>query len=261
MADNGTRDIIMKELTPHPLFSIITVTYNAAGTLPATLESVAEQTCQLYEHIVIDGASTDCTAEIAHKFHNLRMRFTSSPDSGIYDAMNKGLADATGDYVIFLNAGDRFHSPETLEHIADTIMEHDYPGVVYGQTELVDASGTRVGPRHLTAPANLRLEDFAQGMVVCHQAFVTLRRITAPYNLCYRFSADYDWCIRVLQHSRNNILMPEVIVDYLNEGMTTRNMRRSLMERFRIMCYYYGFLPTVARHFKFLARYLRRQRR
>ena len=55
--------------------------------------------------------------------------------------------------------------------------------------------------------------------------------------------------------------MPEVIVDYLNEVMTTRNMRRSLMERFRIMCYYYGFLPTVARHFKFLARYLRRQRR
>lgn len=258
MPDNGTGATPQASNAPHPLFSIITVTYNAEETLPATLESVACQTFRNYEHLIVDGASSDSTMAIAGKFDNPNLRCFSSPDNGIYDAMNKGLADAEGAYVIFLNAGDRFHSPDTLAHIADTIMSHNFPGLVYGQTDIVDASGARIGPRHLTAPANLTLKDFAQGMLVCHQAFVALRRITAPYNLHYRFSSDYEWCIRVLQHSRHNILLDEVIIDYLNEGTTTRNHRRSLMERFRIMSYYYGFFPTLMRHFKFLGRYLKR---
>lgn len=240
-----------------PLFSIITVTYNAEATLPPTLDSVASQTCDLYEHLVIDGDSTDGTLKLLRAFNNPLMGFHSSPDQGIYDAMNKGLAEARGDYVIFLNAGDTFHSRETLQLIADTIMEHDYPGVVYGQTDLVDTDRRRVGARHLTAPENLTLQSFAQGMVVCHQAFVALRKLTAPFDIRYRFSADYEWCIRVLQHSRCNILISEVIIDYLKEGMTTRNRRRSLMERFRIMSYYYGFFPTLLRHFRFIPRYLR----
>lgn len=240
-----------------PMFSIITVTYNAASTLPPTLRSVAEQTCGLYEHIIVDGASSDGTIELALKFENPRIRFSSAPDRGIYDAMNKGLADATGDYVIFLNAGDTFHTPETLQQIADEVMANDYPGVVYGQTDLVDADRRRIGPRHLTAPDNLTLQSFSNGMMVCHQAFVALRRITGPFNLNYRFSADYEWCIHVLQHSKRNVLIPEVIIDYLSEGMTTRNRRRSLMERFRIMCYYYGTVPTIMRHFRFALRFLK----
>ena len=154
-----------------PLFSIITVTYNAADTLPATIESVRRQTCNLYEHLIIDGDSSDGTIEIARRNLHPLMRFRSAADRGIYDAMNKGLAEATGDYVIFLNAGDTFHSPDTLQRIADTIMCEDYPGVVYGQTDIVDADRRRIGPRHLTAPEQLSLQSFADGMVVCHQAF------------------------------------------------------------------------------------------
>lgn len=243
----------------HPLFTIITVTYNAEKTLPATLSSVASQTCRLYEHLIIDGDSSDSTIEIARKGLHPLMSFHSAPDDGIYDAMNKGLAMATGDYVIFLNAGDTFHSEETLQRIADTIMKHDYPGVVYGQTDIVDSQRHRIGPRHLTAPETLTLESFADGMLVCHQAFVALRRITSQYDLQYRFSADYEWCIRVLQHSRCNVLMPEVIIDYLDEGMTTRNRRRSLMERFRIMCCYYGVIPTLLRHCTFVLRAIKRR--
>lgn len=243
-----------------PLFTIITVTYNAAGTLGPTIESVAAQSCDLYEHLIIDGNSSDGTIELARKLMHPRLSFQSAPDRGIYDAMNKGLANACGDYVLFLNAGDTLHSPDTLQHLADVIMANDYPGVVYGQTDIVDASRRRLGGRHLTAPDNLTLRSFANGMVVCHQAFVALRRIVEPYDLRYRFSADYDWCIRVLQHSRCNVLLPEVVADYLNEGTTTRNWHRSLWERFRIMCYYYGVLPTVARHFRFLIRHLCRAR-
>ena len=240
-----------------PLFSIITVTYNAADTLMPTLSSVKNQTCQLYEHIIIDGASADGTIGMVQKFDNPLIRFISAPDNGIYDAMNKGLSIAEGDYVIFLNAGDTFHSNQTLQEIAWEIEKHDYPGVVYGQTQIVDAKRHLVGPRHLTAPQNLTLQDFANGMVVCHQAFVALRRIAPGFNPRYRFSADYEWCIKVLQHSRHNVLLPGVMIDYLQEGVTTRNRYKSLMERFRIMCYYFGFFPTVIRHISFIPRFLR----
>lgn len=244
-----------------PLFSIITVTYNAAGTLPATLSSVAGQTCRLFEYIVIDGASTDSTEELVNGSGIPGLRFHSGPDKGIYDAMNKGLGDARGEYVIFLNAGDTFHSRNTLQQVADAIMENDFPGIVYGQTDIVTGpERVRLGGRHLRAPEHLTLESFAQGMVVCHQAFVVLRRITSLFDLRYRFSADYDWCIRCLQHSRHNVYLPGVMIDYLDEGATTRNRRKSLFERFKIMCYYYGTLPTVMRHLRFLARYSRRRR-
>ena len=243
-----------------PLFSIITVCRNAEDAVGVTVESVAAQTCRLYEHIVVDGASTDGTLGVLGRMAYPLLSVSSEPDRGIYDAMNKGLARAKGDYVLFLNAGDTLHSPDTLQHIADAAMEFYYPGVIYGQTDIVDASRRRIAPRHLTAPDNLTLHSFADGMVVCHQAFVALRRLTEPFDLRWRYSADYEWCIRVLQHSRRNVLLPEVIADYLNEGVTTRHWRSSLLERFRIMCYYYGTLPTIRRHFRFLTRHLRRKR-
>ena len=243
-----------------PLFSIITVTYNAAETLPATLASVKEQSCKLYEYIVMDGVSKDNTVELAKTADIHNARIFSSPDKGLYDAMNKAIDEATGEYLIFLNAGDAFHSPDTLQTIADTIMKHDFPGIVYGQTQLVNANRQRIGDRHLTAPEKLTLNSFAEGMLVCHQAFIALRSITSHYDLRYRFSADYEWCIRCLQHSRNNVYIPNTIIDYLSEGLTTANRKASLKERFKIMCHYYGTIPTVLRHLKFIPRFLKQIR-
>ena len=247
--------------TPAPLFAIITVTFRAEDTVGRTLRSVDSQTFTDYEHIVVDGASTDSTLAIIEAEVNPRRRVVSEKDRGIYDAMNKGLAMSRGRYLIFLNAGDKFHSPDTLQIIADAIAAAGEPGIVYGQTDIVDNDGRRLGPRHLTAPATLTLASFADGMVVCHQAFVALRSLVGFYNLKYRFSADYDWCIRCLQHSRHNVgLGDTVIIDYLSEGMTTRNMLPSLRERFRIMCCYYGVLPTLGRHLGFALRWLRRRK-
>lgn len=243
-----------------PLFSIITVTYNAEATLPRTLASVKEQTCRLFEYLVVDGKSADATLQLAADAAIAEMKIHSGRDNGIYDAMNKGLGMAEGEYVIFLNAGDAFHAPDTLQRIADAIMANDFPGIVYGQTDIVDIVGQRLGERHLRAPRELTLDSFRDGMVVCHQAFVVLRRITAPYNLDYRLSADYDWCIRCLQHSRRNVYIDDVLINYLNEGTTTRNHRRSLRERFRIMCYYYGTFSTIKKHLSFIPRYLRRRK-
>ncbi len=244
-----------------PLFSIITVCYNAEATLGRTLASVDSQTFTDYEHLIIDGASSDDTPKLLDAHPSAKRSVRSERDKGIYDAMNKGISMATGRYLIFLNAGDKFHSADTLARIAEAIERENTPGIVYGQTDIVDDSGRRLGPRHLTAPEGLKLADFADGMVVCHQAFVALRKITGFYNLRYRFSADYEWCIRCLQHSRKNVgLTDTVLIDYLNEGVTTANHRASLFERFRIMSYYYGFFPTLFKHISFARRWRKRQK-
>lgn len=242
-----------------PLFSIITVTYNAEATVGRTLESVAEQTCRRYEHIIIDGASTDRTLDIVNDKATDLALIESKPDKGLYYAMNDGLSLAAGEYLIFLNAGDKFHSADTLREIADVIEANGHPDIVYGQTDIVDDDGRFIGHRHLTAPERLTLDSFKDGMVVCHQAFIPKRAIAGLYDCAYRYSADYEWCIICLQRSSGNVMVPGVIVDYLNGGETTRHHRRSLWERYRIMCRYYGTLPTTARHFKFFFRNLRRK--
>lgn len=244
----------------NPLFSVITVTYNAASTLPATLRSVGEQTCKLYEYLVIDGDSKDGTADLANASGIDNLTVVCEPDRGLYDAMNKGLGLAKGDYVIFLNAGDSFHSPNVLQLIADAIMENDYPGIVYGQTQIVNADRKRIGDRHLTAPAILTLDSFKEGMVVCHQAFIVLRKLVDNYDTRYKFSADFEWCIRCLQRSHRNCYIDRILIDYLSEGITTSNRWRSLWERFKIMSFYFGFFPTLYRHVGFYFRNMRRNK-
>ncbi|HNG90960.1 MAG TPA: glycosyltransferase, partial [Saprospiraceae bacterium] len=103
-----------------PTFSIITVVYNGAALLPGTVESVRRQTFDDYEYIVVDGASKDQSLQIIQDYaaQMPQMRYLSEPDRGLYDAMNKGLRMATGDFVQFLNCGDHLHAPDTLARMA-----------------------------------------------------------------------------------------------------------------------------------------------
>lgn len=243
-----------------PLFSIITVCRNCRQELERTLVSVAGQSCNDYEHFVVDGASNDGTVKLLKDFDNPRLKYVSEPDNGIYDAMNKGMSLSDGKYLIFLNAGDTFHSSETLDTFARAIRKNNTPGIVYGQTVIVDASGKYLRPRHLTAPEQLTFDSFRSGMLVCHQAMAVLRRIAVPYDTRFRFSADFNWVIQCLQHSRHNVSLGDTVVaDYLEGGATTKNRMRSLSERFRIMCRYYGFFPTVFRHCGFVIRAIKRK--
>ena len=173
-----------------PLFSIITVTWNAAGVIAPTMQSVQRQTSSDYEMLIIDGASTDDTLAIVGQASIASLRIFSEPDNGLYDAMNKGIAWARGRYLIFLNAGDRFADDAVLARLA--MLTADNPGVIYGQTQLVDAEGNVVGKRHLTAPKKLTANSFLNGMVVCHQAFAARRDLVPEYDLQYKLSADYD---------------------------------------------------------------------
>ncbi len=243
-----------------PLFSIITVTWNAADVIAPTLQSVQRQTSSDYEMLVIDGASTDDTLAIVRGSSIGGLRVFSEPDKGLYDAMNKGIARARGRYIMFLNAGDALASDTVLARLA--VLTADNPGVIYGQTQLVNASGEVVGMRHLTAPKRLTVDSFLRGMVVCHQAFVVRRDLAPQYDLQYRLSADYDWCIKVLKQSPANAYVGRTpIISYLAEGMTTRHHRASLWERFRIMCRHYGALTAMLAHLSFIPRYLKRRLR
>ena len=185
-----------------PIITIATVTYNAESTLQRTLDSVAKQTYQHIEHLIIDGCSKDLTTEIIHHYVNENagqavphdIRFIREPDNGLYDAMNKALTHASGDYIVFLNAGDTLHSPHTIEQIFSSITS-PYPAIVYGETDIVDENGAFLRHRRLQAPEQLHWKDLRWGMLVCHQSFYVRTDLAKQelYNLRYRYSADFDW--------------------------------------------------------------------
>lgn len=241
---------------PTPKFSVITVCYNAEATLEDTIQSVISQTYHHVEYIIVDGASKDRTMDIVNRYRDRISVVVSEPDKGLYDAMNKGIRLATGDYLCFLNAGDSFHEDDTLQQMVHSIHTLQLPDVLYGETELVDHEGHFLRMRRLQAPEHLTWKSFRQGMLVCHQAFFARRDLVMPYDLRYRFSADFDWCIKIMKKSKVLHNTHLTLIDYLAEGMTTRNHQASLKERFRIMARHYGWASTVAHHAWFALRLL-----
>ena len=241
---------------PTPKFSIITVCYNAEATIEDTIQSVISQTYHHVEYIIVDGASKDRTMDIVNRYRDRIAVVVSEPDKGLYDAMNKGIRLATGDYLCFLNAGDSFHEDDTLQQMVHSIHTLQLPDVLYGETELVDHEGHFLRMRRLQAPEHLTWKSFRQGMLVCHQAFFPRRDLVMPYDLRYRFSADFDWCIKIMKKSKVLHNTHLTLIDYLAEGMTTRNHQASLKERFRIMARHYGWASTVAHNAWFALRLL-----
>ena len=261
----------MSKSANRPQFTVITVTYNADKTIQRTLDSVAEQTLDDIEHLIIDGCSTDSTMKLIQRYVELNadrntprtINLIREPDKGLYDAMNKGLQAAKGEYVLFLNAGDKLHEPTTLELAASNLAKFNssrHPAILYGETDCVDDEGHFLRHRRLQAPEQLTPRSFLWGMLVCHQSFYVRADLarTKPYNLKWRFSADYDWCIRVMRLAEHRGLAMYntglILTDYLSEGLTTRNHRCSLMERLRIMANHYGWIPAIAAHLWFCIR-------
>lgn len=242
-----------------PTFSIITVTYNAAATIEATLLSVRQQTYRHFEHLIIDGASKDNTLYIIYKYKDDTIKVFSEPDKGLYDAMNKGIRMASCDYLCFLNAGDTFHEVDTLEKIANTISTtpDELPSILYGETAIVNAERQFLHMRRHKAPDVLTWKSFQQGMLVCHQAFLVKRTLAEPYNLQYKYSSDFDWCIRMMKKADVISNTHLILIDYLDEGMTTRHHKESLIERLRIMAKHYGWCKTIIMHLWFAIRLLR----
>ncbi|MBQ0075356.1 MAG: glycosyltransferase [Prevotella sp.] len=244
-------------------FSIITCTYNAAEVLQRTLDSVARQTYPNIEHIIVDGASKDNTMAMVADYklsspHPLTI--ISERDKGLYDAMNKGIQLAKGDYIVFLNAGDIFPSEQTISQELIGGESKELPGVLYGNTDIVNEKGEFLYHRRLQPPKHLSWRSFKNGMLVCHQSFYARTSIAkqTPYDLHYRLSADVDWCIRIMKKAEEQGLTlhntNRVLCNYLEGGMSIKNHRASLIERFHIMRKHYGLISTIIKHISFFFR-------
>lgn len=245
----------------NPVFSIITITWNAEKVLEPTIQSILEQDYPNIEYLIIDGGSTDQTMPIVDRYRDRIAYIVSEKDKGLYDAMNKGLQAATGDYIWFINAGDAIHSPFTVSNIVRKIAlggtkGNLLPEVIYGETAIIDQTRTFKGMRRLKAPEDLTWKHFRNGMLVCHQSFLVRRDIAPQYDLSYRYSADFDWCIRAMKLAGNIYNTHLILSDYLDEGITTNNRNASLKERFQIMCRYYGHMRVVIYHLWFACRFI-----
>ncbi len=228
-----------------PKLSVITIVYNNVKDIERTMLSVLNQTHANVEYILIDGASTDGTLEVIKKHKSRIATLISEKDDGIYDAMNKGLALATGDYVLFMNSGDEIYDTTTVEKIFATSPNAD---IYYGETEMYDEDWKSLGQRRHKTPQSFTWESFKYGMNISHQAIYVKRSLTEPYNLKYKYSADIDWIIKIAKKAKFIVNTKMYVAKYLVGGMSKLKHRESLKERFKIFSHYYGFLANVINH-------------
>ncbi|MGF7041534.1 glycosyltransferase family 2 protein [Mucilaginibacter lappiensis] len=230
----------------NPKLSVITIVYNNVRDIERTMLSVLGQTYTNIEYIIVDGLSNDGTLQVINKYQDRISKLISEKDNGIYDAMNKGLAVATGDYVIFMNSGDEFYAADT---VANVFAAADDADIYYGETEMIDDNGQSLGQRRHQAPVAFTWRDFKYGMSISHQAIYIRRTLTEPYDSRYQLSADIDWIISAAKKARKIVNVNQYVAKYLVGGMSKKKHRQSLQERFNIMKRYYGLVPTVLNHF------------
>ncbi|ACU08376.1 hypothetical protein FIC_01934 [Flavobacteriaceae bacterium 3519-10] len=194
--------------------SIITVCYNSAKTIEETLKSVQNQTYKNIEYIVIDGASKDATTSIIEKYKDIITYFSSEPDKGLYDAMNKGIQQATGDYVGIINSDDVFYDNKTIEKVADYFAEHPHLDAITGN--IVQHKNNRIIRKY--SSANWSPEKLKRGFMPPHPAIfmkTSLYHKFGLYRLDYKISADYELIIRFFLKEK---------ISYQYSGITTTSM-------------------------------------
>lgn len=248
-------------MTNHPKISIITVVYNGASTLEATIKSIANQSYKNIEYLIVDGNSTDATLSIIKRYDGVIDKWISEADRGIYDAMNKGIDLATGDYLWFMNSGDLIADSPTLEKAIDCMPDAD---IYYGETVMIDDAGNEIGDRRLKTPETLTPASFKKGMLVSHQSFIVKKSLVDHYNETYTFSADFEWCLKAIEKAGNICNTHLVLSKFLDGGFTKQNIVPGLKERFRIMVNHFGLCSTLYHHIfitlKFLGFVIRNKR-
>ncbi len=228
-----------------PKVSVITVVFNGESTLEATIKSVQAQSYSNLEYIIVDGNSKDKTLNIIKKYEGAISKWISEDDAGIYDAMNKGIDLASGDYLWFMNAGDEIPEEQSLEKV---FAEEPYADIYYGETVMIDDKGNEIGNRRLQTPEKLTWKSFNRGMLVSHQSFIVKKELVDHYNLTYRYSSDFEWCLKAMKKAQFIKNTHSVLSRFLDGGFTKQNIVPGLKERFKIMSQYYGLMPTLYHH-------------
>lgn len=201
--------------------SIVTVTYNAAAVLPVSLDSLAAQRCRDWEWLVQDGASTDHSLALitAHPAASMApLRLVSEPDGGIYDAMNRAVARAQGDWIYFLNAGDALAHADVLDSVA-AAADASAADLIVGE---VLTLGPRVHQHRSYAhlgPTRLLFDS------LCHQAVFARRSLFdrfGPFDTRFRYAADYDWLLRVWRGGARVHMLPQRVAHFDTGGAHAR---------------------------------------
>lgn len=250
-------EISMESSFFKPKISVITVCYNASLLLEGTILSVIQQTYPNIEYIIIDGKSKDNSLEIIKKYEAKLSNYISEPDKGIYDAMTKGQTLATGDYVIFMNAGDRFFDAKTIEKSVQAI--DNQTDAFFGDVMLVDENRKHIALRSQATvhglPNVLTWKSYKMGMIVCHQGIFMRRSFCAPY-LPQNLSADIDWSISALKKATKTVNTGLVVAEYLKGGISKQKHTQSLKDRYSILKYHYGTFDVILSHVKIVFRAL-----
>ena len=228
-----------------PKLTVITIVYNNVHDIERTVLSVLNQSYANIEYLLIDGASNDGTLEILKQYEGRIGKLVSERDKGIYDAMNKGLSMATGDYVLFMNSGDEIYASDTVEKIFATEPDAD---IYYGETEMFDEHWNSLGQRRHRSPEHFTWRDFKFGMCISHQSIYIRRALTVPYDLNYQLSSDIDWIIKAAKKAKKIVNVRMYVAKYLVGGMSKKKHRQSLVERFHIFSKHYGLIPTIFNH-------------
>jgi glycosyltransferase involved in cell wall biosynthesis len=238
-----------------PIVSIITVVYNSIGLLEHTIHNILAQTYTNIEYVIIDGGSTDGTLELIKSYDAQLSYWQSEPDKGLYDAMNKGLQAATGDYVWFINSGDLIYNPETLTQI---IAQNNTADIIYGDVVFMNSAWEVLAERHKytpqKVPKTLNVNALHLGMCVCHQALIVRRSIAPMYKLKYKINSDYDWEIGCVKNAKSTHNTELILAKFLTGGVATRQIKKGLQERWSVMLHHFGWLQTVQSHAVILAR-------
>lgn len=248
--EGGTRTTGHAAQGKTPLFSVITVVRNGAAHLEQAIASVLAQSCRDFEYIIIDGGSMDGTLEIIRKYEDRIDCWVSEPDSGIYEAMNKGMGLARGELIGLLNADD-FYEPDALERVAACFREKAVCGIYYGDNYVLQED------LHLTYRRRADLRCWL-GMSICHQAMFVHRdvyRDLAGYREEFRFAADYDFLLRAVAAGVDFLHVGGFLVHYRNTGLTSKHYLASLAEAKRINRDHFGRFSR--RHRAYLAGYCR----
>lgn len=255
-----------------PFVSIITITYNADKVLKKTIDSVWGQKNKNFEYIIIDGNSKDDTLNIIQQYENVRydslqaakertesdnskIHWISEPDSGLYNAMNKGIEVAKGEFLWFINAGDKIYDDNTIENIISVWKNQPQADVIYGQSLIIDENDKPLGERHKIAPEKLTKKSLLNGLVVCHQSILVKKEIAPFYQLKYRITADYDWVCKVLESSTSNCYVPEYLSRFMVAGVSSQQRKKALLERYHIMKSHFGLWATLWAHCKIVIKY------
>lgn len=213
-------------------FSIITVVYNGQGCIEKTIKSVIGQSYSNIEYIIIDGSSEDETLNICDKYKDTIDVLVSESDSGLYDAMNKGITKATGDYIIFMNCDDRFHSPDVLEMIVQQ-MNSKGADFLYGDSFDVHNEEDRINYKK-SLPFIFRY----YGMFTHHQSMFYKREIIQHhkirFNTEYKIAADYDFTLHFLRYAKKHQYFNFAISDFMLGGISENHFKLGKKEQILI---------------------------